>query len=425
MIFTNRINEIIKNYIGYEELYEVLKQFYVENEITREDETIIINRIKKIIVSYYLNLYKFKTYSSNEIQDLLLSNLSKLCDLSKKVKDKNGKIKIYPVIDSDENKERVYKEVIKEMVNYQIQNYISTEKLFELFVNKIGSQLQEYKQSLIKSDMELYYGSIYYIIERSLFIINCIRNITNESLNLEEIEDVMLQYKNKYIDTRDNYGIDADYIDVSDEFYNDYDLIESYYKKLLIMEKELAPIVAEQWKKYLTNPLDNKEDYRYVMHCFSSGMVDPNLMRGACCSLYTQSIENLMYGNSGLIYDIDAYSVDTMCTGDAGSWFTNKEEFIERGCPSRWQLTCLDGNAVYYENPLNCKLIMPNVFENDCIEKINNNDFHYSEIFLNEKARPIGVFYTSDCENIEEVELYAQRYNLPLIKIDIKESKFK
>ena len=59
------------------------------------------------------------------------------------------------------------------------------------------------------------------------------------------------------------------------------------------------------WKKYLTNPYDNEDDYRYVMHCFSSDMVEPNLMRKACCSLYTPTIENSMYGNSGLIYDID------------------------------------------------------------------------------------------------------------------------
>lgn len=420
-----KINGIIDKYRRYGQLYEVLQQFYTESEVSSEDEVEIINKIKKIIVSYYLFTYKFKNYSSNEIQDVLLSNISKLCDLSKKVKDNNGKIKIYPVKESDENKEKIYKKVIKEMVDYQIENSISVEEAFNTFANKIGNQLKSFKQMLMQNDMELYYGSIYYMVERSIFIINCIKHISNESLNLGEMENTMLQYKRKYIDSRVACEKDADFYDVNAEFYTDYDLIESYYKKLLIMENELSPLVVEQWKKYLTSPFENDNNYRYIMHCFSSGMVDLNLMNKACCSLYTPTIENLMYGNSGLIYDIDVDSVDTMCTDDAGSWIVNKEVFIERGCPSRWQLTNLDGDTVFYEYPLNSKLIVPNVFETECNNKIKNGKFHYSEIFLNKKARPIGVFYTNECQDIEEVKLYAERNNLPLVKIAVQKNKSK
>lgn len=419
------INEIIDKYRGYEQLYEVLKQFYTENEVSIEDEVERISKIKKIITSYYLYAYKFKTYSSDEIQDELLSNISRLCDLSKKVKDNNGQIKIYPVKESDENKERTYKKVMKEMVDYQIKNNISIEEVFDIFVNKIGNQLKDFKQMLMQNDMELYYGSTYYIVVRSIFIINCIKQISNKSLNLEEIENTMLQYKQKYIDSRDDFEKEDDFSNVNDEFYTDYDLIESYYKKLLIMENELSPIVIDKWKNYLTSPFENNDNYRYVVHCFSSGMVNPDMMNKACCSLYTPTIENLMYGDSGLIYDIDADSIDTMCPDDAGSWSVNKELFIERECPSRWQLTRLDGDTVFYEYPLNSKLILPNVFETECNNRISAGKFHYSEIFLNKNARPIGMFYTNKCQNIEEVKLYAERNNLPLVNMDFQKTKSK
>lgn len=419
------INKIIKRYRRYDQLYVALKQFYTKNEVSSIEEIEIINEIKKIITSYYLYIYKFKAYFSNEIQDLLLSNISQLCDLLKKVKEKNNKIKIYPVKESDENKEIFYKKVIEEMVDYQIQNNLSTEKVFDIFANKIGSQLNNFKQMLKQKDMELYYGSVYYIVERSLFIINCIKHISNKSSNLDEIEKLMLQYKQKYLDSKDSYEKEDDFTTYNDEFYNDYDLIESNYKKLLLMENELTPIVVEQWKKYLTNPIEKNDNYRYVMHCFTSGMVESNLMEKACCSLYTPSIENLMYGNFGLIYDIDVDSIDTMCADDAGSWRINKEEFIERGCPGRWQLTRFDDYAVFYENPYNSKIIMPNEFEDVCKNKIKNDMFNYSEIFLNKNARPIGVFYTNDCQNIEELKMYAERNNLPLVEIDVKKSKFK
>ncbi len=161
-----KINGIIDKYRKYGQLYEVLQQFYTESEVSSEDEVEIINKIKKIIVSYYLSTYKFKNYSSNEIQDVLLSNISRLCDLSKKVKDNNGKIKIYPVKESDETKEKIYKKVVKEMVDYQIENSISVEEAFNTFANKIGDQLKSFKQMLMQNDMELYYGSIYYMVER-------------------------------------------------------------------------------------------------------------------------------------------------------------------------------------------------------------------------------------------------------------------
>lgn len=420
-----KINEIIEIYKEYEQLYEVLKQFYVKNEVSSEEEFKIINKIKKIILSYYLHVYKFKTYMSNEIQDTLLINILRLCDLSKKVKDKNGKIKIYPVKESVENKKIIYKKIVKEMIDYQIENNISIEETFNVFAIKIEERLNELQRFLMQSDIELYYGSIYYMVEKSIFIISCANYISETALDLEKIENIMLHYKNKYIDYRNEFEKEDDFSDVNDDFYKDYDLIESYYKKLLIIEKELLPIVVEQWKNYLTSPLNNSDDYRYVMHCFSSGMVAPNLMNKACCSLYTPTIENLMYGNSGLIYDLDVDSIDTMCPDDAGSWPVNKELFIERDCPGKWQLTSLEHETFFYEYPFNSKIIMPSMFENECNKRISAGNFNYSEIFLNKNAKPIGVFYTNECQNIEEVKLYAEMNNLPLVMINNKKNKSK
>ena len=39
---------------------------------------------------------------------------------------------------------------------------------------------------------------------------------------------------------------------------------------------------------------------------------------------------------------------------------------------------------------------------------------------MNKNAKPIGVFYTDECQNLEEVELYAKKFNLHLVKIETK-----
>ena len=411
-----KADEIIEMYKENKQLYDALQKYYIENKkLINEEE--LTGKIKSIVASYYVYVYKFKTYMDDSTQDKLLNNISRLCNLSKKVKDNNGKIKIYPVKENDVRKEQIYKKVMKDMVDYQIENNVGIEEVFKIYSNEVGRQLNDFKQSLMQKDVELYYGSIYYMVEKTLFTINCIKNISNISSDLEKIENEMLQYEKKYIKSREEYEKDADFCDVDDEFYKDYDLIESDYKKILIIENELAPAVIEQWKKYLTNPQERNENYKYIMHCFTSGMVNPNSMNKACCSLYTSEIKNAMPGNSGLIYDIDAESLDTMCAGDAGSWSTNKKEFIEKECPCRWQVTKHEGNTVFYENPRNSKLITPEIFEAECNKKIEDGDFHYSEIYLNNKAKALGAFYTDKCQNIEEIKAYAKMNNLPTVEM--------
>ena len=415
-----KINEIIDKYKNNEQLYEIIKRFQPKKELSPEEETIIINRIKSEIANYYLQKYKFKTYVSYEIQDELLTKISQLCDLTLKTREDNGKIKIYPVKESDETKEFIYGNIIRQMVDYEIENNISIEETFNVYTSNFSNQLKEYKQKLMESDMEEYHGTIYYMIERSLYIISCIKNISTPTPTLEEVEKLMFKYREKYLDDRKDYEKEYDYSNVYDDFYNDYDLIESCYKKLIDVENVLLPTVVEKWKEYLTNPRDDSENYRYVMHCFSAGMVDPKLMEKACCSLYTPTLKNSMYGSSGLIYDIDVDSIDTMCTDDAGSWTITKREFIENGCQSRCQLTNPNGETIMYECPYNSKIVLPDAFEDECRDKISRGQFTYSEIYLNSNAKAIGVFYTSECDNIEEVRAYAERNNLPLIKLDNK-----
>lgn len=86
-----------------------------------------------------MNKYKFNKSSNYEIHELLLHNISKLCDLSRKFKyNKNGKIKIYPVEETDENKEKYYQKMINEMVDYQIEHNIDIKSLFDKYANIVN-----------------------------------------------------------------------------------------------------------------------------------------------------------------------------------------------------------------------------------------------------------------------------------------------
>ena len=422
----NAINRIIDRYRRYEDLYNVLKNYYVREEQSEEEQEEKIEEIKEIVAEYYLYIYPYEPIPGGNFQDSLLTKISQVLDLQKKVREKDGKIKIYPIKESNEKKEASYKEVIRRMVDYQIENRMYIEGVFDAFTKSFSEGLERYKKELTEKEMEPFYGSPNYMIERSKLMIDCIRRIPGTNYDLDEIERLLALYQQKYIDGRDSFRKDDEYIvEDEEEFLDDYETIEACYKRLLAIEKELSPKVVEYWKEYLTDPNKKEDDYRYLMHSFTKGLVEPDKMHKACCSLYTREIDSQILGEKGLIYDVDVDSIDTMCTEDAGSWVINKKKFFDMVCPSRWQLTKQDGSTVYYECPRNSKIIMPSLFEQQCLDRIRKGKFQYSEFFLNEHARALGVFYTSDCKNIEEVQEYAGMHNLPLVFIPTQEKKSK
>jgi len=428
---TLKINDIINKYKDTE-IYEILKKYYINNPVNEEQYNFLLNQIKDILLKYYLNKYKFKSYISNEKQDELLCTLKSYYSLSKKVRNNNGKIKIYPIRLSNEEHEEIYINIMKQMIDYEINNETNIENIFYIFNKKIKNILKNNKEKLIQMDMEPYYGSPNYMIGRTRFIKECIKQIPNLDLNIDDIINKMEEFEKKYI-INNTEKHSEEFCDIDENFYKDYEEIEKCYKIILDIENKLAPIVSAYWKNYLTNPNNHDySNYKYVMHTFSKGMVDPSLMNKACCSLNTDELVITPYGDCGLIYSFDEDSLETLCTDDAGSWSCSKNDFFERECPGKWQLPNPNETCIWYESYQNSKIIMPNVFEKICKENnisyngemLNNTkSLCYSEIYLNKNAYPVGVFYTDLCMNYDLVEAYAKKYNLPLINISLAKQR--
>ena len=418
------VNEIIDRYKNDKELYGLLRRYYVSFLTPNSKKEEALSNVKKTLVAYYLKKYKYVEYMNDDIHNPLLINIFDILDYSIKARLVDGKWKVYPVKESAENKKRAYESLMEKMVDYQIENNIPIEQVIKAYTNATAEELNEIRNRLLKEEMEPYYGNAYFLIERSKYVIECAKAIPGVTLDLDDVYSLMTMYEEKYYSGVDEHERDNDFIAPSHQFYVDYDRMEKYYKELIKLEDKLVPVVVDYWKKYLTDPNLNEDEYRYVMHSFSAGMVNPAEMRKACCSLHTNRIDNYMYGTSGLIYDIDAESLGTMCTEDAGSWVINKEKFIEDRMPGRWQLPDTHQETVFYENPRISKLIMPEVFERECEEQIRTNEgWHYSEIYLNGNAKALGVFYTDDCPNIDEVQSYAAKYNLPLVHVPVQRER--
>jgi hypothetical protein len=94
-----KVNDIIDRYKKYYELYEVLKKYYIKTESSQEECDNIMEIIKKVVVSYYLHKYEFKSYLSNEKQDEFVDKATKIIDkaldrLTRMLEDKEERIAV-------------------------------------------------------------------------------------------------------------------------------------------------------------------------------------------------------------------------------------------------------------------------------------------------------------------------------------------
>ncbi len=434
MEYKDRINRLINSYRNNEEIYLVLKDYYINYEISEQEYTIRIDQIKTFIITYYGK--KFDIISKGLIRyekekkgfDLIIS-IKNYYDLIKRIKKMGQKFRVYPVkIDNDECK-NLYIRIVREMINYQIEKGIDEEECLDKLIKNLNEELNKLQDDLISLEMEPYYGDPAYLINRAKFVRKCLEQIPDVNVNIDEIIDNMDAFAQKHfwreVDVFGNYI----FSDIDEQFYKDYDKLVEYYKMVIKIEDKLSSIVVNYWKQYLTDPVNHDDNhYRYLMHTFTDGLVAPEEMNKACCALNTDELIATPSGNMGLIYDIAEDCLVTSCTGDVGSWRCSKKDFIKRGCPITWQLTNPKGISVWYEKYENSKLIMPNIIEKECKERsisrngeiLNNSEyFEYSEIYLNENAKAVGAFYTDATLNVELIKAYAEKYNLPLINISL------
>ena len=425
------INRLIDKYKDTE-VYPLLQKYYINGSLDEKSLTVFSENVKEIIFSYSLSKYPYHEYVGKDKQDQLSLALSCYYNLEQKVRIKDGKLKIYPIDLSKRQLGQIYSSHLKEMVNFQFESGMDMDEIIDEVTDNVNKSYEELKNELTQMEMEPFYGSPKYLIGRADFIKKCISEIPGVYLNVDELIDKMHRFEEKYM-KNDEDNLSEAIKGVGDEFFDDYDVLEECYKSLVAIEDELSPIVIKFWNQYLTDPNQHDDNsYRYIMHSFSGGLVEPDVMNKACCALNTDELVVAPYGNTGLIYSVDVNSVETFCSDDAGSWNCDKRTFIERGCPARWQLTNPKGISVFYEFCENSKLLMPETLERQC--KGNNIKFNgemlnkhratlYSEIYLNKNARPVGAFYTDDCTNYEEIAIYAQKYNLPLINISLTKQR--
>ena len=394
-----------------------------KQDISLEEYQTIIKKITYLIYREILKTYPFSLSQSDHNNYKLSSALKRFYNLHYAISFSKDKAKLYPISLDEKTAREIYKNELLTI----IQEHITTKEDYDSLFNKKITLYQEridfYKQTLKEIELQPYYGTPKFMYEHALYIMECANKLPTKQMDFTQMMQEMKAFIEQYPETSTTLMSECyPYFDKT--YKSNFEKFEKNFLTILNYENSLIPTVASIWKSYLSDPKNhNNSSFKYIIHVFSENLVSPKEMRKACCSLATEQLLTTPYGNCGLIYDFTPEALETISTEDAKSWELTKTEFIENELPLKWQFT---PSNIFYEDPEISKLILPTDLEKNGIannlvfnQELLNYQTHcaYTEILLNSNAQAIGVFYTDECQNVEEIKQYAKKYNLPLIHL--------
>lgn len=399
------IEDVIK--IDKETIKDISKNLF-DNIHTKEEYI-------SFMLNYLQNKYPYTNVYSDNVNYKLSSQSRRYLELATSITYNGDSFKIYPYNANEKQASNYYVNILKEIINYHINYKVSYEEAFNIYINEYNNANQNIIEDLKTKKMMPYYGMPSFMYEKACYLICCAVAI-DTNIPFDAYEQ-MKAFMEKYPEENNNFMRICSYY--SDEFKRDYDSFEKNYLRMLEYEKSLVPKAKEVWSNFLTdvNSHDNSK-FAYLAHTFTSGEAPPDKMEKVCTSLLTESIQTI--GDFGLLYNANNI-VDEICSDDAGSWEVTKDEFIERDMPKSWQFPSDENKTIFYEYPKISKILLPQTLINEFEYSKNNL---YSEIVLTNYPKPIGVFYTDKCKDINKVTSYASKYNLPLIHITKEKIRF-
>ena len=184
-----------------------------------------------------------------------------------------------------------------------------------------------------------------------------------------------------------------------------YDKISSLYINAINCEEKLKYISQKIWKSFFEN------NDGMLIHKLTGGIIESDKMDKICTSFSSKNAGFVpaYSSNVGYCYDFDIDNVLALCKEDVGSWRVDKEEFIRRGFPSRWQY---DGSGIWYEYGYNSILFSPEYIEQQVL-----SSGQFAEIVLdnkNKKNKLKFAYYTDDATDyeVEKITEVANKQNI-------------
>ena len=350
----------------------------------------------------------------------------------------DGNYKVYP-INVNDGSEELFKEYLKGVFEKYFCDNAPLDYHLEVNMVKLLNEVDSIKNKLLDADIKPFYGDEYYLKHRIIYTSSKMLEIINDDNISKNIRDKFSNFYDvlwEYISEFPNLVMKGDF----DYQKKVYDILECYYKNLLITENILSKYIEKMWNDRLLS-----DRFCGLAHGFTKDEFLPNEADKICTSYFDERYITII-GDYGYLYPMYMDKCDMISANDAYSYFITKAEFIRdiETWPNKLSLDSLESSfcnrpltyfgdkTMVYQYPNYTKLLTPDMVLKENYQKalktglINEKKMPfgigYNEIVFmddNKEILPIGVWVRKGNDEIyNKAFILSRKTQLPLMIID-------
>lgn len=285
----------------------------------------ILDAIKKYIFTTDI-MKKSNSIIKDMPSDLALS-INNVLDLGLGLEFSDKTVKRYPIILSQDIKEKGYNKAINVMSKNYLDNSITQEQIIQRYKEQCRQKVSDIEDKSRGYEIEPYYGTKEFMESRIQYIKECMDKMLNaEKFKCREDINNYISRTREILSEYENTSLSGKSIE---EQKNVYKKLETLYKEVIDIEERLSPEVARVWKEKMSSveQYSKDRDFAFLARTITNGEEDIKDVKKISTQYITSKTLTLK-GDYGVLYAPNIDNIVAISSEDVQNWKISKEDFI-------------------------------------------------------------------------------------------------
>lgn len=284
-----------------------------------------LDAIKKYI--FTTNIMKKSNSIIKDMPSDLAVSINNVLDLGLGLEFSDKTVKRYPIILSQEIKEKGYDKAINIMAKNYLDNSITQEQIIQRYRAQCRKKVSDIEDKSRGYEIEPYYGTKELMESRIQYIKECMEKMlqAEEFKGREDIKD-HISRTSEILSEYENASLSSKSIE---EQKGTYKKLETFYKEVINLEEKLSPEVAKVWKEKISSveQYSKDKDFAFLARTITNGEKDIKDVKKISTQYITSKTLTLK-GDYGVLYTPNIDNIVAISSEDVQNWKISKEDFI-------------------------------------------------------------------------------------------------
>ncbi len=284
-----------------------------------------LDAIKKYI--FTTNIMKKSNSIIKDMPSDLAVSINNVLDLGLGLEFSDKTVKRYPIILSQEIKEKGYDKAINIMAKNYLDNSTTQEQIIQRYRAQCRKKVSDIEDKSRGYEIEPYYGTKELMESRIQYIKECMEKMlqAEEFKGREDIKD-HISRTSEILSEYENASLSSKSIE---EQKGTYKKLETFYKEVIDLEEKLSPEVAKVWKEKISSveQYSKDKDFAFLARTITNGEKDIKDVKKISTQYITSKTLTLK-GDYGVLYTPNIDNIVAISSEDVQNWKISKEDFI-------------------------------------------------------------------------------------------------